>query len=202
MVDGKPEFGQISLDNFILNIRTYKGEVDDALTVFVDKFDDGTVSDKPSGFILTSTRLKLNKGYVEVVDDNFEDDEPVFFKDIKGSAKNFKIEGPNVFAEIKNLHFIENRGIEIENLTSDFSYSKTAMNFRNTLLETAESSIEGTIIFSYDRSDFSDFNNKVNVTADIDKANISLHLTLLYSTAMHLTMLYGTALHYPAVWCI
>ena len=84
LVDGKPEFGQISLDNFILNIRTYKGEVDDALTVFVDKFDDGTVSDKPSGFILTSTRLKLNKGYVEVVDDNFEDDEPVFFKEIKG----------------------------------------------------------------------------------------------------------------------
>jgi len=174
LVDGKPEFGQISLDNFILNIRTYKGEVDDALTVFVDKFDDGTVSDKPSGFILTSTRLKLNKGYVEVVDDNFEDDEPVFFKDIKGSAKNFKIEGPNVFAEIKNLHFIENRDIEIENLTSDFSYSKTAMNFNNTLLETAESSIEGTIRFNYNREDFSDFNNKVNVSADIDKANISL----------------------------
>ncbi|MBI9041752.1 translocation/assembly module TamB domain-containing protein [Lutibacter sp.] len=174
LVDGKPEFGQIFLDNFILNIKTYKGEVDDALTVFVDKFDDGTVSDQPSGFLLTSTRLKLNNGYVEVVDANIKNDQPIFFKKIKGSAKNFKIEGPNVTADIKNLHFIENRNIEVENLTSNFSYSKISMSFNNTLLETAESSLEADIIFNYHRDDFSDFNNKVKLNADVQKANLSL----------------------------
>ncbi|WP_372802498.1 hypothetical protein, partial [Lutibacter sp.] len=43
LLKSKLEFGQISLNNFILNLRTYEGEEDDALTVFVDKFDDGTV---------------------------------------------------------------------------------------------------------------------------------------------------------------
>ena len=115
LINGKFDFGQISLDEFIINIKTYKGEVDDALTVFIDKFDDGTVSDQPSGFLLTSTRLKLNDGYVEVVDENIEDDTPIFFKNLKGTAKNFKIDGPNVYADINNLHFTENRSIEFEN---------------------------------------------------------------------------------------
>ncbi|VAW25677.1 hypothetical protein MNBD_BACTEROID04-1682, partial [hydrothermal vent metagenome] len=48
MVNSKLDFGQISLNGFILNINTYKGETDDALTIFVDKFDDGVKTDKPS----------------------------------------------------------------------------------------------------------------------------------------------------------
>ncbi|WP_372745446.1 translocation/assembly module TamB domain-containing protein [Lutibacter sp.] len=174
LVDGTPEFGQISLDNFVLYMKTYKGEVYDGLTIFVDKFDDGTVSDQPSKFLLTSTRLKLNEGYVEIIDENIENETPIFFKKIKGSAKKFKIQGPNVTADIKDLHFIENRNIEVENLTTNFSYSKTSMSFNNTLLETAESSIEADIIFNYKREDFSDFNNKVKLNADIQKANLSL----------------------------
>ena len=59
MVNNNLEFGQISLANFILNIKTYKGERDDALTVFVDKFDDGLVTEKPSNFLLTATNLKF-----------------------------------------------------------------------------------------------------------------------------------------------
>ena len=155
-------------------MKTYKGEIYDGLTIFVDKCDDGTVSDQPSGFLLTSTRLKLNEGYVEIIDENIENEKPIFFKKIKGSAKKFKIQGPNVTADIKDLHFIENRNIEVENLTTNFSYSKTSMSFNNTLLETAESSIEADIIFNYHRDDFSDFNNKVKLNADVQKANISL----------------------------
>jgi hypothetical protein len=181
LINGKFDFGQISLDEFIINIKTYKGEVDDALTVFIDKFDDGTVSDQPSGFLLTSTRLKLNDGYVEVVDENIEDDTPIFFKNLKGTAKNFKIDGPNVYADINNLHFTENRSIEVENLTSNFTYTKTGMNFLNTVIETKESTILTDIKFKYDREDFSDFNNLVNIEADVKKADISMvDLKLFY----------------------
>jgi len=34
IINNKLEFGKISLDNFILNLRTYEGEIDDALTIF------------------------------------------------------------------------------------------------------------------------------------------------------------------------
>jgi hypothetical protein len=174
LIKGKLNFGQISLEEFILNMKTYKGEEDDAFTMFINKFDDGTTPDKPSGFLLTSSRLKLLDGYFELFDENKENDKPLFFKKIKGSAKNFKIDGPNVYADINKLQFIDNRNIEVQNLSSNFSYSKTEMNFLNTQLETDKSSISADIKFTYVREDFSDFNNKVMLNADVKKADISL----------------------------
>ncbi|MFK5958227.1 MAG: translocation/assembly module TamB domain-containing protein [Lutibacter sp.] len=174
MINSKLNFGQISLNNFIVNINTYKGEVDDALTVFVDKFDDGTVSNKPSGFLLTATNLKLNDGYVEVVDANKPTDKPLFFKAINGTTKNFKVEGPNVYTIIEGLTFVENHNLEIKKLATDFTYTKKFMNFENTVLETETSSILTNLKFTYKREDFSDFNNKVNIEADVKKADVSL----------------------------
>jgi hypothetical protein len=174
IINNKMEMGQIALDNFILNINTYKGEVDDALTVFVDKFDDGTGGEEPSGFLLTSENLKLNDGYVEIIDFNKENESPLFFKKIKGNAKNFKIKGPNVEVVISKFSFIENHNIEIEKLSTVFSYSKTQMSFQKTVLETATSSILADILFTYDREDFSDFNNKVNIEASVTKGDVSL----------------------------
>ncbi|MFD0763161.1 translocation/assembly module TamB domain-containing protein [Lutibacter aestuarii] len=173
LLKSKLEFGQISLNNFILNLRTYEGEEDDALTVFVDKFDDGTVSDKPSGFLLTSTNLKLNKGYVELFDENKETEKPLFFKNINGDAENFKIEGPNVSTAIHKLSFIENHNVEVLSLSSNFSYSKQQMSFLNTILETEKSRISADIVFNYNREDFSDFNNKVAIQANVKNADVS-----------------------------
>ena len=147
IINNKMEMGQVALDNFVLNINTYKGEVDDALTVFADKFDDGTGSEEPSGFLLTADNLKLNDGYVEIIDFNKENDTPLFFKKIKGNAKNFKIQGPNVEVVISKFSFIENHNLEVEKLSTVFSYSKTQMSFQETVLETATSSIETDILF-------------------------------------------------------
>jgi len=174
MINSKLDFGEISLSNFKVNINTYKDEVDDALTVFVDKFDDGTVSEKPSGFLLTATSLNFQDGYVEVLDFNFPTHNPLFFKNIKGTTKSFKIEGPNVSTKIDGLSFTENHDITIKNLSTDFTYTKSFMNFFNTKLETEKSLILTDLSFIYKREDFSDFNNKVNIEADVKKADVSL----------------------------
>jgi len=174
LLNGKLNFGQFSLEKFILNMKTYKGEEDDAFTMFIAKFDDGGTSDKPSGFLLTSSRLKLKDGYVELYDENAENSKPLFFKDIDGSAKNFKIDGPNVYADINKLHFIENHNVEVQSLSSNFTYTKTAMNFLNTELVTDKSSMVADIKFSFNREDFSDFVNKVTIDADVKSADLSL----------------------------
>ncbi len=174
LINGKLNFGQFSLEKFILNMKTYKGEEDDAFTIFINKFDDGTTPTKPSGFLLTSSRLKLLDGYFSLFDENKENDEPLFFKKINGSANNFKIDGPNVYADINKLNFIDNRNIEVQSLSSNFTYSKTAMNFLNTQLETENSAISADIKFTYVREDFSDFVNKVTLNADVKKADLSL----------------------------
>lgn len=174
LINGKLNFGQFSLEKFILNMKTYKGEEDDAFTMFINKFDDGATSDKPSGFLLTSSRLKLADGYFELYDENIETSKPLFFKDINGSAKNFKIDGPNVYADINKLHFIENHNVEVQSLSSNFTYTKTAMNFLNTELVTDKSTLLADISFSYNREDLSDFNNKVVLNADVKNADLSL----------------------------
>lgn len=173
IINNKLEFGQISIDNFILNIKTYKGDDDDALTIFVNKFNNEK-SDESLGFLLTATNLKFKDGYVEVVDDNKPDDNLLFFKNINGGTSNFKVEGPNVYTTITNLSFVENHEIEIQKFSSDFTYTKSFMKLLNAKIETEVSSILADLLFTYDRADFSDFNNKVNVEADVKSANISL----------------------------
>lgn len=174
ILNNKLEFGTIGLNNFKLYIKTYAGETDDALTIFVNKFDDGKQSTKPSNFLLTSSKLKLKQGYVAISDENIDNNVPTFFKAINGAANEFKIEGPQVFANISQLSFIENRGINVTNFTANFSYTKSNMLFDNLVLETPNSKIEGKWEFVYNRDDFSDFLNKVTVKAKIENAAVSL----------------------------
>jgi hypothetical protein len=174
IVNNKMEFGEISLEDFELYLTTYKGEDDDALNVFVDKFDDGTGSDEPSGFLLTSSELDFENGYVEIEDQNEPDEKTIFFKNISGEVENFKLEGPNVYANIHEISFIDDRNIEVEKLTTDFTYTKSYMKFLHTSLQTKTSLIRAEVNFNYNREDFSDFNNKVNIDASVSNADISL----------------------------
>lgn len=174
IMNNKLEFGSISLDNFMLNIKTYENEADDALTVFVDKFSSEDDDDTPSSFKLTSDELFLNKGYVEIIDENTENATPIFFKNIKGVGEDFKIDGPNVYVKMSDFSFVENHHIEVVNLSSNFYYTKTDMKFLNTILETKTSNLAADLEFNYKREDFSDFNNKVNVSGILKESHISL----------------------------
>ncbi|SNR52677.1 Family of unknown function [Lutibacter agarilyticus] len=174
IMNNKLEFGSISLDNFMLNIKTYKNEVDDGLTVFVDKFSSEDDSETPSTFKLTSDALFLNKGYVEIIDENIENVTPIFFKNIKGLGNDFKIEGPNVSVAISDFSFVENHNINVTSFSSNFYYTKSAMQFLNTILETDTSNLAADIEFNYKREDFSDFNNKVNILGTLKESHISL----------------------------
>ena len=174
IMNNKLEFGSISLDHFMLNIKTYENEPDDALTVFVDKFSSEDDNETPSTFKLTSDELFLNNGYVEIIDENNEDATPLFFKNIKGVGSDFKIEGPNVNVDISDFSFVENHNIEVINMSSNFYYTKTYMKFLNTILETKTSNLAADLEFNYQREDFSDFNNKVNISGVIKESNISL----------------------------
>ncbi len=174
IMNNKLEFGAISLDDFILNIKTYKDEEDDALTIFADKFDDGKIREQPSTFKLSSDEIELNNGFVEIIDDNKENNRPLFFKNIKGRGEDFIIQGPNVNVSIIDFSFIENNEVEAESFSSDFSYTMEAMKFLNTTLETATSTLLANITFTYNRENLSDFNNKVTIEATVEQADISL----------------------------
>jgi hypothetical protein len=72
------------------------------------------------------------------------------------------------------LYFVDNKGLEVTNLTTDFCYTKTAIHFKNTRIQTQKSDIKATIDFSYKRENLIDFNNKVNIKATFNKSKLAV----------------------------
>lgn len=172
ILNNKLELSEADLKGVTVNMTTHKGEDDDNLSIFIDRFDDG----KPSSgtpFLMTSARLNLENVNFILTDRNKQEEPIVFYKKIKGAVEDFKIEGPNVYANIRDLSFVEDHGIEVTSLSSDFTYTKTQMNFKNTHLKTAHSDVHGTAVFNYKREDLADFNNKVMIDGVFSKSTIS-----------------------------
>lgn len=171
LMDGKLIFGAIDADNLRLNIVTRKGEKDSNLDKFVAAFDDGK---KSSGkFLMTSSKINLKNSRISVTDYNRENPKDVDFTKVNATVTNFKIKGPNVTTHIESMAFKDHRGLIVENLKSDFTYTKQNIRLENTELKTKESVFKGDVIMRYNRKDFVDFNNKVVFDINTEKASIS-----------------------------
>jgi hypothetical protein len=171
LIDGKLLFGDLVADGFFLNIKNYKNEPHTNLDLFIEAFDDG----KPSSgkFLLTAKQLQLRNSRFAMYDFNRENPKDVDFTKLNAIVKNFKVEGPNVYAAIKKMSFKDHRGLFVNNLTSDFTYTKTNIKLENLIVETKESFLKGKTILSYDRKDFSNFNNKVVFDVELDSSNLA-----------------------------
>ena len=173
--DNKLEFDKIDLQGLNFYLKTYKNENNDNLSIFVAKFEEkDTLKNNSPPFLLTSSQLQLTDANFYLYDLNKQENEVVYYKNINGFVNDFKIEGPKVFANIRDVSFSENHDIDVTNLTTDFTFSKSKMTFENTELETSNSSIHADIIFNYEREELVDFNNKVIIDANFRKAEVSL----------------------------
>lgn len=173
IIDNKLEFGDIALQGVNFIMKTYKGEDQDSFSVFTAKFDDEDQDKRPSNFLLTSTTVHLSDANFVLYDENKENEKPLRFHTINGDVDNFKIQGPNIYGDVKGLKFVENHGVEIENLTTNFTYTREEMKLLNTTLETKTSKVLMDLVFHRDGS-FADFNNKVKFDATVTEASVSL----------------------------
>ncbi|MDP2089868.1 MAG: translocation/assembly module TamB domain-containing protein [Flavobacteriaceae bacterium] len=174
LLKGNYDFRNVSLDGLYLKIKVYKGETDDNFSHFLKSFDKLSDKKPKKEFLLMTSTIHLNDGEVFIIDDNNKKPLKAFFKKIKGSVKDFKIEGQKVFATIQKLNLIDNNSIEVQNLTANFTYSPEKIELLNAVLETPTSTINAELVFTYKREDLRDFNNKVNINVNIKEASISL----------------------------
>lgn len=175
LYNGKLLFGDVDLDGLTLIIKTYKGEKDSSLDVFIDKLDaSDTLPRKPSSFLLSTNKLTVTNSKFKYIDENLSTPEILNLKELNTVARDFEIKGPNVSASVNDLSFYDSRGVRVNKLDTDFSYSLTQMRFDDLKITTDQSNLKGDIVFDYDRKDFKDFNNKVNITANFENANIAL----------------------------
>lgn len=168
---GHPYFGDLRLEGFNFKIVQYKGERDTNLDRFVAAFDDG----KPSSgrFRLKANSISLKNSRFRYIDANLKDTRVVDFKNLNGQLDDFFIKGANVTAYAYKLSFNDHRGIEVQNLTTDFTYTKKNILLNELELVTAHSSFKGKMELRYHRKDFSDFNNKVIFDLQIHEGKIA-----------------------------
>ena len=182
IIDNKVNLGSVSLDGVDFHLKTYKGEQTDNLSIFVESFDDDAPKDSlTEPFLLNSSNMYLDNLNFKLIDENKKNKIQFSVKEGGGSLSDFKILGPDVTAKIRGLYFVDDRGIEITNLTTDFKYTKTQMLFKNTVLETKTSKLNANIKFNYQRKDLQFFNDKVAIKAEFTQSRISLvDLHMLY----------------------
>lgn len=176
MANGTLEFGDMEVDGILFNLKTYEGERDTNLDVFVAKLDDG--KPRPPGtppFFMSTDEIQINSGRFRLIDENLEAQEVLNFSELKILAKDFQILGPEVTLNIEDLSTLAKRGIRLKKLTTNFKYTKEQMRFDSLLVDTEESEIKGNLVFNYNREDFAEFLDKVNIEAQFDESSVALN---------------------------
>ena len=173
LVDGKLIFGDLRLDDFYLQIKTYKKEKETNLDLFIAAFDDGK---KSSGkFLMRTNNIYLAKSRFAMLDENRPNPKDVDFTKLNAHLKDFRITGPDVMTIINSMTFHDHRGVQVDNLTGDFVYTKKSIVVNHLEVTTKESFLVGRVVLSYNRdyNDFSDFNNKVKFDVKLDSATLA-----------------------------
>ncbi|QBZ98245.1 translocation/assembly module TamB domain-containing protein [Flavobacterium sangjuense] len=173
LINGKLLFGDLRLDYFYLQIKNYKGEKHTSLDVFVDAFDDGK---KASGkFLMKSKNVYLTNSRFVMLDYNRPNPKDVDFTKLNAHLKDFQIKGPNVTTNINSMTFHDHRGVQVDNLAANFTYTKSNIILEKLEVTTKESFLKGHVVLKYnkDNHDFSDFNNRVKFDVTLDSTTLA-----------------------------
>ncbi|WP_417201506.1 translocation/assembly module TamB domain-containing protein [Bizionia sp.] len=175
IMDNDVNLGNVSLDGVQFFMTTYKGETDDNLAVFVEKFNTDTPVDSLAPtFLLSTKNIYLNNLTFRISDANNKEPLSLALSDAGGSLSDFRIEGANVYAKLRGLYFNHTTGIEVVDLTTDFTYTTSQMLFENTRIKTAHSLVQANIKFDYNREDLQFFTDKVLIKASIDQSDLAM----------------------------
>ncbi len=176
IANGKMEFGDIDVDGLFFNLKTYKGERDTNLDVFVAKLDDGQPrAPGTPPFFMSSDEIEISDGRFKLIDENSESQEILSFTNLEVLAKDFQILGPEVTLGIEALSLMSKRGIQLEKLSTNFKYTKKQMRFDSLRIQTEESKLRGDLVFNYNREDFAEFLDRVNVEANFNESTVALN---------------------------
>lgn len=165
VLNSKLEFGTVNIEGLTLNINTEKDSTNTTLDVFIAKLDSEPSDGTPSNFLLTSSKMKLSDGKFRYKDQNNETPDMLNFTELSGTVKDFKVQGPNVYGDVRKLTFLDSNGLRVEEMYSKFQYTLTQMRFDELIVKTKGSNLKGVVVFDYNREDFANFLDKVKVTA-------------------------------------
>ncbi|MGC1633230.1 MAG: translocation/assembly module TamB, partial [Gelidibacter sp.] len=175
LYNNKLTFGDIDVQELTFNIRTYLGENQTNLDVFVARFDEDNPRPDKSKFLLSSSDVSFYNSTFRMINDNKENSKILEFNHLNLNATNFLINGSDVSARFNTLNFVDSRGLAVKNMVTDFEYTLDHMTFANLIIKTPESLLNGNLTFKYNREDLQDFTNKVHLVASFKDSDVMLN---------------------------
>lgn len=169
-------FGKVTFFDVLFNIKTYKGEKDTGLDIFVDSFNKNSKSNKKTKnkFVLSAEKVIINNGVFNISNENKDNEKVLKFSKIGITAADFLIDGRNVSMDVNHLEFLDDRGIAVKELITKFEYTPKKMVFNEFKLATKNSEVYGDLEFNYKRENLKYFTEKVSISASIKKSKIVL----------------------------
>ncbi|MFT6825867.1 MAG: hypothetical protein ACJAYD_000416 [Patiriisocius sp.] len=170
-IKGDVSLGYIKLTDAKLFVKTYKDELKDNMSTFVNCFNSGTK--RSSIFKLFGDDVVIENSHIKITDENLSS--PLLFdlKKVHAVAKEFKIIGPYFFANVQSISLSAARGFEIEALKTQFSYTPKEMILKDMKLQTAQSMLLGDLVMNYETNGFLDFENTVVFRGDFLESKIA-----------------------------
>ncbi len=172
LINNNPNIGSTTAKGFNLEMKRYKGEDSDNLTILLDKLKSQP-SGNPKDFHMNVSDIYIQNGHYSYVDENNESPEVIKLDSLNLQAENLNVVNDRFSVDINSMQALEGRGTKINNFSTKFSYSPTRMQFKRFELLTPNSDVKAEITFNYTLKDFSDFVNKVNVDAVFNNSEIS-----------------------------
>jgi hypothetical protein len=166
-------FGDIRADGILFNMKTYKKAKQTNFDIFLKLFESGKPSAPGKKFLLKADNLYVTNSHFILSDENLTTPKPVDFTRLDGHITNFMVHGPEVTMDIRQLAFLDFRGLYVKKLSALFSYNKTNIGLKNLDLLTQQSHLKGNVLLTYIKKDFSDFNNKVKFDVDVKEASLA-----------------------------
>ena len=162
LAKGTFSLGKVQIDQLIYKITTYPDSEQSNWDVFLEKLSiENIENSRAKPFELDAKQVQVSDARFVVKDFNKTQPDLFTANNLLIRATDFKIEGPQVNAAIKQLTFDTPNGIAVSDLSTQFSYGLSQMRFESLSLKTPNSTILGQVTLDYEREDFGDFYNKV-----------------------------------------
>ncbi|WP_233131762.1 translocation/assembly module TamB domain-containing protein [Robiginitalea sediminis] len=175
LVGGTLEFGDIDIEGLYLNMKTYRDAPDTNLGIFIDKLDDGKPRDPGTPpFYFYASGIEVEDSRFSLVDENLEKPTILNFSRLNIDAEEFTILGPQVRVQIRGMSLKSPRDLQIDTLSTAFTYTREQMRFDTLRIRTPESDIRGGLVFDYQREDLASFTDKVRITANFEQSEVGL----------------------------
>lgn len=177
--EGRFLLSSVILDNALVKIRNYRGEVSNNLKFILDYFSkDRPKSTKAILFELEKLEI-INSGFVylnehkdhKTTEINYYD---LDIRNINTSIERLRIDGDSIRGDITELNFNEKSGFVLNHMEGKIRIIPGSLQLFDFVIETPESRIGHYFSMRFDKwTDFKDFNTKVFMVARFEDSRVT-----------------------------